>query len=112
MKLDLPLAPPVNNLFATVRGGKRVRSAKYDIWRKQAGLEMLTQRRRAVLGPFRVEIAVPYLMAGDIDNRIKPVLDLLVEHGLTADDSKAMRVAVSRSAEVEPGRMTVETWPA
>ena len=41
-------------------------------------------------------------MQGDIDNRVKPILDALVDNLVTADDRHAQSVTVRRCATVPP----------
>jgi Holliday junction resolvase RusA-like endonuclease len=114
--LDLPMPPSANLIWRTARG-RTYRSPDYAAWREQAG--WLVKGCKPVAGPVRVEIAVSQKARGDIDNRIKPVLDVLVAGGLIAGDDKktvrsvyaywspdvgleGIRVAVASASEQEP----------
>ena len=44
----------------------------------------------------------------DADNRIKVLLDSLVEHRLIEDDSKVAQVSVAWSSDVPAGRVRIE----
>ncbi|MEM7730504.1 MAG: RusA family crossover junction endodeoxyribonuclease [Pseudomonadota bacterium] len=95
IELRITTPPSVNHLFATV-GKRRVKTRDYQRWIDMAGWECLAHRQRKVSGPYRVVIGVPRGVRGDIDNRIKPVLDLLVRQGLTDDDAACEDVRAHR----------------
>lgn len=52
-----------------------------------------------------MEIHLPEMMRGDIDNRIKAIVDFLgpKSMGLTPDDKHMWKVSIERSLDVEPG---------
>lgn len=82
-----PLAPPsLNNLFPSV-GRKRVPSRQYAKWLKQMALffpaaDTINQR-------VSVSITIADKVSkADIDNLVKPVLDMLVRRRILATDSK------------------------
>lgn len=102
--IDLPLPPSTNNLFATVwrkkgtkRIMKRIRSKEYTDWRDAAGWTLKTQEFWHIGGAVNVAIYLPTKMAGDIDNRVKAVLDLLVTFGRIDDDKNVRSLSVARS---------------
>jgi Holliday junction resolvase RusA-like endonuclease len=85
--LDLPMPPGVNHLYPTV-GNKRIRSSEYDEWTQRAGWELQIQRPGCAVGP--VEITVTLNDAPrkyDPDGKLKALLDLIVSHGIIADDN-------------------------
>ena len=106
--IDLP--PSAN---ALKRPGKRrfVATANYKLWQALAGWQILALHDRGVGQPVRGEITggiqVPTKMRGDIDNRIKGILDLLVSMGLTDDDKLVQRVWIGRSEVVPAGKARV-----
>lgn len=114
LRLTMPLPPSVNACYVNVPKRGRVASKALRDWKVAAGWEILAQPRRLIAGPFRVAIYVPAGMRGDIDNRAKPTIDLLVEHRITPDDRFAQRISVERSAEVPDGTcvVVVEAAPA
>lgn len=50
-----------------------------------------------------MEINLPEMMRGDIDNRSKAVIDFLASRGVTPDDKHLWKVSIERSRDVEPG---------
>lgn len=90
-------APSVNVLYRNAKRG-RVKSAKYRDWLQLAGSEILGQRRKLtyIAGPYSVVIKVSKETRGDIDNRVKATLDLLVSMGITDDDKHCQKVSVER----------------
>lgn len=88
MKIYLPVPPSANMLFRTT-DGKRFKTAKYRSW-IHAGCEYIQAQNIIcpMLTEVHVELYVPRLRSNsDIDNRIKPVLDLLVKTDIIQDDS-------------------------
>ena len=101
--LRLPMPPSVNACWANVEGAGRVRSTAYRRWSKLAVQEVQAQRVGRVAGKFCVVITAKRTKRKrDIDNIIKPILDLLA--GLvTADDSECERVSAGWTDEGEDG---------
>jgi Holliday junction resolvase RusA-like endonuclease len=56
------------------------------------------QRPQPVPGSVEIAIFLPEKMPGDIDNRAKAVLDLLVKHKLIDDDRNVRRLVLERDA--------------
>ena len=81
----------------------RVRSTAYRRWSKLAVQEVQAQRAGRVAGKFSVVITAKRTKRKrDIDNIIKPILDLL--SGLiTADDSECERVSAGWTEEGDDG---------
>lgn len=106
--LNLPLPPSVNALFANVPGRGRVRTREYKRWSIAAlNYAWLSKPQGGFPhfeGAFDVQITVPLKMRGDVDNRIKPVLDWLKKPAdIISDDVKAQKASIARSQDVEPG---------
>jgi Holliday junction resolvase RusA-like endonuclease len=104
--LVLPVPPSANDLFD---GGKRTKrrfkSDRYKAWEDEADGCLYQQKRGVVVGKYIVEIALPEMMRGDVDNRIKAIVDYLGPkgRGLTPDDKHLWKVSVERDPTVEPG---------
>lgn len=110
LRLSIPIPPSTNNLFVARRDGKgRARTSAYKLWQKGAGMMLLTQPRRLIDGPVRVEIAVPVGRTRDIDNTAKPTLDLLTTMHIIQDDRYVDDLRIVRTAKAE--MMTVSIWP-
>lgn len=101
-EIDLP--PSVNTCWTNVPGKGRVRTEAYRRWHRTAVQEMMAQRCGHVPGDFEVVLKMgrPRVNA-DVDNRIKPILDMM--SGLyTSDDRCCIRVTAEWDAGTAPNR--------
>jgi Holliday junction resolvase RusA-like endonuclease len=106
--LSLPLPPSVNNLFVNRRDGKgRYTSPRYKAWQTEAGWEINRQKPGRVWGDYELHIVLPK-MRGDADNRLKPLLDLLVKHEVTDDDAKCRLITVAKTDENSTVSVTIK----
>lgn len=105
VRLTLPIPPSANNLFANARrkkkgtkkGGGRYITKAYKAWRIEAGWTLMQQRPGMIVGPYELHIVLPKMRANaDIDNKVKPLSDLLVTHGVTDDDKHCRLITVGR----------------
>lgn len=94
----VPLPPSTNALFSNAPGHGRAKTKAYAKWLRQARLHLMAEGVRLPLpmGRYRMDIAVPWRMRGDISNRIKAIEDLCVKAGLLVDDRYAIAVAIRR----------------
>ena len=108
--LHVPVPPSANNLFVNAARG-RVKSAAYKAWRDEAGW-----RVRMELPPYldkpgvRVLIEVDLPRRRDLDNTIKPILDLLVYVSVLADDSLVDDLRIIRRGDKKMAAISI--WPA
>lgn len=100
--LVLPVPPSTNNLFVNSKRG-RFKSQRYKDWEDEADGCLYQQKHGVVVGKYIVEISLPEMMRGDIDNRIKGLVDFLVGKGITPDDKHMRKVSIERDPAVEPG---------
>lgn len=102
--LLLPLPPSVNGLFVNARRGRgRFLSPAYKAWKLSAWAALHQQKPvEHVVGPFRFRMTVPRGMRGDVDNRIKALLDFCVAQKVVPDDKHAQSVSAERG-DVDPG---------
>lgn len=114
MILKLPLPPSSNNMFINVPRRGRIKSTAYKDWRDKSALIVKSQARSQspVNGPYSVSIHLPAKMRGDLDNRCKPVLDLLVAAQITDDDKHCQKIEISRSVDVDASSCMVRVYPA
>jgi Holliday junction resolvase RusA-like endonuclease len=97
--LDLPCPPSVNRIWQhNKRGSKRVsRSPEYTTWLGQADRHsILTKQLRGVKmirGRFEIEIIIART-AGDLDNRIKGVLDWCQSRHVIENDKHCEKITV------------------
>ena len=87
MKIYLPIPPSSNMIFRTTKG-KRYKTTNYNDWLRDGSIFLLQQKIPTLnIKRANIELYVPKLRANsDIDNRIKPVLDLLVKCNVILDD--------------------------
>lgn len=109
--LTLPLAPSTNGLYATrkkpgPRQWGRRKSEKYMKWIGDAGWTLKMQKPPKFVGSVAIAICVPKDMRGDIDNRCKATMDLLVTHKVITDDNKVEILMVKKSM-AQPKLMAV-----
>ena len=90
VELRLPFPPSVNDMYVnnSGRGRGRFPSGEYKAWKEQAAWELTAQKPRPVLDRCEVYIDLDDRINGDADNRSKPCLDILVNSGVLAGDSK------------------------
>lgn len=93
--ITLPLPPSLNNLYKNA-GKRRVCTVEYDDWKFRAGFAAKKAGRSPITGGYVVYLGLPKNMRGDIDNRFKPVLDLLVRMSITPDDRHCQGVMAWR----------------
>jgi Holliday junction resolvase RusA-like endonuclease len=92
------------------------RSKTYERWRKESQLEIIAARPRLEIRelPFGMHYCARMRWnakaAPDVDNPIKPCLDLLHSMRITPDDRMCWHVSAGRSWHVAPGRAHVRVW--
>lgn len=86
----LPMPPSVNGLYADRPGGRR-KTKKYKAWIEEAGWMIQTQADRHHRHTGKVTLLLqvrrPDNRRRDLANLEKATSDLLVRHGILADDS-------------------------
>lgn len=99
----LPLPPSLNNIFGNkpkflrgIKKGGRFKTQAYKAWLTAAGWTLKADGAWYVAGPVRVSVRLPEKMRGDIDNRVKPLLDILVAHKRIDDDKNVKQLSVSK----------------
>lgn len=99
--LSLPMCPPsLNNIFVNGRKG-RFKSAEYREWQTRACLHLRKQNGWHVAGPIRVTLTFNEKQTrSDLDNIIKPVLDLLMAAGRISDDRNVRRLEAEFSPSI------------
>ena len=96
--IHFPRPPSANRMFMRqmTRRGRRDLTPEYKAWRDRAGWIVKTQivGFATIACRFRVEIQVPHSRM-DIDNQIKPILDLAQNLGIIANDGNAAGIEVT-----------------
>ena len=97
----------INNLNALSvnkawRGGPRYRTADYKSYEEVIWAH-IGRQSKAFDGPVQVDLAFHFKYAGkrDVDNPIKPILDILVKLNYLKDDTQVQRLVVSKCHALE-----------
>ena len=100
----LPIPPSVNKAWVPVRtrlGAKMIKRAASREWAALAQREVAYQRQGAQISvPFEAIIALPKFR-GDVDNRVKQLLDACQSGGAITNDSLCHRLIVERDNDRE-----------
>lgn len=103
VSVQLTMPPSVNACWANVPKKGRVRSTAYRRWSKLAMQELQQQQAGRVAGKFCIVITAKRTKRKrDIDNLVKPILDLLAGV-VTEDDAECERVSAGWSDEGAEG---------
>lgn len=107
--VDLPLPPSTNRIWRVANNrSKRVvyPDPKYVAWKKLADVEFAKQRPakfKQIKAEFELEMSIAFKSRGDLDNRLKPVLDWAQKAGIISNDKKCNRIVLERNEEVATG---------
>ena len=107
--LDLPMPPSTNGLYRNVPGRGRVKTQRLNTWLRAAGHDINRQPCQRIIGDYSLGIYInpPDRRRRDIDNHIKAISDLLVEHRLVDDDSLARSIRAEWCTHLPKGRALV-----
>ena len=94
----LPLLPPSVNSMYTWTGKKQVKSKAYRKWLKDMAWFFNDRMIKRVVpkGSYQAHIYVTCNRNRDIDNIVKPILDLLGDKQITGDDRWCDKVTIER----------------
>lgn len=112
--LRVPVPPSANNLFTNAETGRsygRHKSPDYRKWLHEAGWEVKRQAGSLHFAKpgLRVLIEIDLPRQRDMDNTIKPLLDLLVYTHIFADDSLVDDLRIVRRGEKKTAAVSI--WP-
>lgn len=112
LSIDLPFPPSMNRLWRSTKSGKHYRSPRYQTWFQAAGIEINRQRPGKVSGAFSVllQLGRPDRRKRDLDNLMKPVLDLLQHYGVIDDDGLAQHVSIHWSDTIKGAHVVLSKW--
>ena len=102
----LPWPPTVNSMFGQKPGRKRYQSKKYKDWIDGA---LAAVRRQKVEENYTGNVAVTLRMGApdkrkrDLDNYVKPILDLITKTDIWADDSQVTWLLVLWDSDIKNG---------
>jgi len=108
---DLPLPPSVNRTSGTRLGNEH---PKVREWRRCADAHLIytgqSRHIRAIEGPVVIEICWDTQTLGDIDNRIKHLLDYLQRLQIVSNDSHCRSLRVGFGTAPDGCRVRVRSW--
>ena len=114
LRFSLPIPPTANRLF-TYRAGsrQRIKTDEYRKWATEAAYGLMIQGMSGAVsavarGRYKVAIWLPFDHKRDIDNAIKPLLDVIVKCGVISDDRWIDELVVRRVPVSEPPEVFVE----
>jgi Holliday junction resolvase RusA-like endonuclease len=110
----LSLPPSVNSAWLNIQGRGRVKSSAYRLWERES-LKAIDKLYLPAVHPeaglvVRLELPRPDKRS-DLDNRIKPILDLLVASGVIADDRHVLRLSARWVEKDKPMIVAVGAVP-
>jgi crossover junction endodeoxyribonuclease RusA len=116
--IELPFPPSVNRIWRAGRKstGKRTvyRSDEYLDWTREADKLVMARRafpKRKIHGAFSAEVTLSRAHGrGDIDNRIKPLLDYAQSRDIIRNDSDCQRVTAEWGDAEHGCRLTLREW--
>jgi crossover junction endodeoxyribonuclease RusA len=96
IRLSLPFPNSVNNLYVNGTGKRgRYKSAAYKAWQEAAGLSVKDSHRQNIrVYSLAICLKRPDKRRRDLGNYEKAISDLLVAHGVIADDSGCERLTM------------------
>ena len=115
LSFTLPVPPPANNAYINLKRGGRAKSKSHKAWIKNAdGFYMLQHlgRHPKIEVPFYCKMIFPHNMHGDLDGRIKLILDWLWKRDLTCDDRYCSKLETERCPDTGESLVWVLVQPA
>lgn len=95
-EFTIPTPPSTNHLFRNVKGVGRVKTRHYEDFVRRAVTAVRQQRVEPLAGRVIAIVGVERMSSrADIDNRLKAMLDAIVEAGVIEDDSLVTAIAIS-----------------
>lgn len=106
--LELTMPPPsLNNLFVNGKRG-RFKSPDYKAWQTRACLQLRRQDGWHVPGAIDIRLVFSRAQTrADLDNLIKPTLDLLMAAGRISDDRNVMSISAAFGSGVTGTRIEI-----
>lgn len=90
VKIRIPYPPSTNRIWRQGQG-RMHKSQQYKDWLALASWEIRAQLgpKRVITNPFKITVRVerPDRRKRDLDNLLKPILDLIAHYGLIENDS-------------------------
>lgn len=97
--------PPTANLIWRHARGRHFKSRDYQAWMTEAGMLLNVQRARPIPGPVSISIAAPENGRRDLDNYLKPTVDLLCQMQIIDGDRFKTVKALSARWHAQPAML-------
>lgn len=107
IEATLPLPPSTNNLFSTLKNGRRAKTSQYKHWQRIARAGLLAayacagNPEYAPKAQMRLSVRIGTGYRRDISNCLKPIEDLIVATLPVPDDRYNDVIEVSRDLTIE-----------
>jgi len=119
LSIAIPVLPPsANSLFLNVQRGRRIKTKAYREWLSEAevGIRCAAREARwkapAPKVPLHVAMVVHLDFRRDLDNVIKPTLDVLCRAGVIADDRWVHHIEAQRIPPPTGRTKQARAWKA
>ena len=109
--LNLPEPPSVNEAYVNVRGKGRTKTVKYKQWETECLWMIKAAKPGIIKGEYMVVLFLSQKTRKDVDNCLKPALDLLAKCGVTEDDKYCYSVTSAKSPDVHKGKCKIVIRP-
>ena len=113
LQVRLPL-PPSGNNFYTIARGRKILSGKARDWRAECvGILQGAYTGKPLEDKdlcLHLTVTFPDRRKRDIDNVIKPLMDVFTQGGIWRDDSQVGELVVTRGGEGPRGTVLATLW--
>ncbi len=113
LAFSIPMPPSANSLFATdFKTKRRFMSKQYKAWRDAASVQLKADWQRTGSPKFERHLSLTVHLglnyASDIDNRLKPLMDLLAKSIPDfPDDRYVDRISIERVKGITDARVLI-----
>lgn len=105
--LDFAPPPSVNALFYS----NHRKTKEYRDWQEYFGWRLAQAKAPSFTGAYVVELVLTRIVRGDVDNRLKALLDTLVKFNVTPDDRHCVSATAKRGRYSEVNMLTIKAHP-
>lgn len=99
MKFTLPKPPSINHIYGyTAKGGfaRSYITREGKEWFEAAGRIVSNKNRKPISSEMEIYVELHTARAQDVDNILKPILDLLQKYGVIENDRLVYRLTVEK----------------
>jgi Holliday junction resolvase RusA-like endonuclease len=118
IEFTIPLPPSANVIWRALRSSRGgsprvVKSPEYKAWIDLCHILLVSKKivPKKPVDKYELEILLPQKMRGDIDNRVKPINDLLQRMKIVNNDKDNVSLFVKRSVLVNSGDCLIKVKP-